>query len=45
MYNGKIVELGKAEAVIKNPEHSYTKALLAAVPIPNPKVKRERIKR
>ncbi|MQY76325.1 MAG: ATP-binding cassette domain-containing protein [Spirochaeta sp.] len=45
MYNGKIVELGKAEAVIKNPKHSYTKALLAAVPIPNPKVRRERIKR
>ena len=36
MYLGKIVELGKAEDVFRNPVHPYTKALLAASPIPDP---------
>jgi len=44
MYLGKIVERGNAEEIIKNPKHPYTKALLSAVPIPNPKAKRKRIK-
>ena len=44
MYLGKIVEMGNAEEVIKKPKHPYTKALLSAVPIPNPKAKRKRIK-
>lgn len=44
MYLGKIVEVGNAEEIIKNPKHSYTKALLSAVPIPNPRVKRKRIR-
>jgi len=44
MHNGKIVETGNAEEVIRNPKHSYTKALLSAVPIPDPRAKRERIK-
>jgi len=44
MYRGKIVEIGNAEEVIRNPKHSYTKALLSAVPIPNPKAKRKRIR-
>ena len=37
MYLGKIVELGPAEQVIDNPQHPYTKALIAAVPEPDPK--------
>jgi len=39
MYLGKIVEMGSAEQVIDNPYHPYTKALVAAIPIPNPLVK------
>lgn len=38
MYLGKIVELGNAEDVFKNPVHPYTKALLAASPIPDPSI-------
>jgi peptide/nickel transport system ATP-binding protein len=44
MNQGKIVETGNAEEVIKSPKHSYTKALLSAVPIPNPRAKRKRIR-
>ena len=36
MYLGSIVELGSAEAVIQNPQHPYTQALLQAVPEPDP---------
>jgi len=39
MYLGKIVEIGSAEQVINSPHHPYTKALVAAIPIPNPLVK------
>ena len=44
MHYGKIVEIGNAEEVIRNPKHSYTKALLSAVPIPDPRAKRARIR-
>lgn len=37
MYLGKIVEMGPADEVINNPQHPYTKALIAAVPEPDPK--------
>lgn len=40
MYLGKIVETGSTEEVLQNPLHPYTKALLAAVPIPDPEQKR-----
>jgi peptide/nickel transport system ATP-binding protein len=40
MYLGKIVELGETEKIIFEPLHPYTKALLEAVPIPDPDVKR-----
>lgn len=36
IYKGKIVELGETEKLFNNPLHPYTKALLSAVPEPNP---------
>ena len=42
MYLGKMVEYGASEEVFSNPMHPYTKALLAAAPIPNPDKKRNR---
>ena len=36
MYMGKIVEEGETEALLRDPKHPYTKALLAAVPVPHP---------
>ncbi len=37
MYLGRIVERGRRDAVLRDPRHSYTKALLSAVPVPDPK--------
>ncbi len=42
MNHGKIVEMGSADQVYTNPQVDYTKALLAAVPIPDPRRMRER---
>ena len=42
MYLGKIVELGTPEQVLEKPLHPYTKALVSAVPIPNPERERRR---
>ena len=36
MYLGKIVELGAADEIIEKPVHPYTKALVAAIPEPDP---------
>jgi len=43
MYLGKIAEIGPTEEIVKEPMHPYTKALLAAVPVPDPKLRRERL--
>ncbi len=40
MYLGKIMEMGPAEKIISEPLHPYTKALLGAVPVPDPNSKR-----
>ena len=42
MYLGKIVELAEKRRLFTNPQHPYTEALLAAVPVPNPKLRREK---
>ena len=42
MYLGKIVELGPAVDVIEHPRHPYTRALVSAIPTPNPDVERKR---
>jgi len=43
MYLGRLVEIGETEEVLQNPLHPYTKALISAVPVPDPTYKREAI--
>lgn len=43
MYLGSMAEMADKKALFSNPLHPYTKALLSAIPIPDPTLKRERI--
>src|SRR5262245_9871866 len=43
MYLGKIVEMGTTAALFASPQHAYTKALLSAIPVPDPDAPRRRI--
>jgi len=43
MYAGQIVEKGQTEVVFNSPSHPYTVALMSAIPIPDPRTKREKI--
>ncbi|MGP9043522.1 ABC transporter ATP-binding protein [Cytobacillus kochii] len=42
MFGGKIVELAESEELYANPQHPYTKSLLAAIPIPDPAIERQK---
>jgi len=43
MYLGRIVEIGTMLEVLEKTEHPYTKALISVIPVPNPRLRRERI--
>jgi ABC-type oligopeptide transport system ATPase subunit len=43
MFLGKIVELGQTSSLFVSPRHPYTKALLSAIPVPDPDARRQRI--
>ena len=43
MYRGKLVEIGPTEAVFARPRHDYTRALLSAIPLPDPIRERQRV--
>ncbi|MBP1905518.1 peptide/nickel transport system ATP-binding protein [Paenibacillus turicensis] len=42
MYMGKIVEMAESEELYSNPQHEYTKKLLAAIPVPDPKIESQK---
>lgn len=43
MYLGRIIEIGTMLEVLEKPQHPYTKALLSVIPVPNPRLRHERI--
>ncbi|MFN8790122.1 MAG: ABC transporter ATP-binding protein [Bdellovibrionales bacterium] len=43
MYLGRIVELAESEELYRHPQHPYTRALLSAIPVPDPRAKDQRI--
>jgi len=42
LYFGEVVEIGESEQVVNDPQHDYTKKLIASVPVPDPKAEMER---
>ncbi len=42
MLRGRIVEIGPTDAIFSNPQHAYTRALLSAIPVPDPDIERNR---
>jgi peptide/nickel transport system ATP-binding protein/oligopeptide transport system ATP-binding protein len=43
MYLGKIVEVAERREMFRDPEHPYSQALMSAIPIPNPELRRQRV--
>jgi ABC-type oligopeptide transport system ATPase subunit len=43
MYRGRIVEMGSTESLFASPAHPYTRALLSAIPVPDPSAMRQRV--
>ena len=44
MYFGKLVELATSDELFKNPLHPYTKSLLSAIPLPDPRYEKKRVR-
>lgn len=44
MYRGRIVEMGEADKVYRNPLHPYTKSLISSIPLPNPHGEKRRVR-
>ena len=42
MHKGRLVEVGTRDAILRDPQDAYTQRLIAAVPLPDPEVQRER---